>query len=140
MPEQVHSIQFQQGEPLVYQRKQPHILPLYRRDWDRIKRMASRIKTPKSICRILGTFALGVLSSSFVAIASVFKQREQHQGEFQTLVYVLLISLFAALLCYTIAFFTKKDTNTRGKELVIEMESIEADFVAPVNSDSGYDI
>lgn len=140
MAKQAQSIQFQQGEPLVYQRKQPHILPLNRRDWDRIKTMASRIKTPKTIFSALGTFALGVLSSSLVAIASIIKHKEQSQDEFQILIYVFLISFFATIIFYLIASFTKKEINTRGEELVSEMNSIEADYVAPINCDGGYDV
>lgn len=138
MPKQ--SLTFNQGEPLVYQRKQSHILPMYRRDWDRIKTMASRIKSPKHCFSTIGSIALGVLTSVFVAIASIFPDRKCHDQEFHTLIVVFIIACSISAICYLIAFFNKKEINTRGEELVSEMNDIESEFVSPLAGDKEYDI
>lgn len=138
MPKQ--SLTLNQDEPLVYQRKQSHILPMYRRDWDRIKTMAGRIKSPKHFFSTLGSIALGVLSSALVAIASIFSERDSNVEEYHTLTTVFIIACSVSAICYIIAFFKKKETNTRGEELVAEMNDIESEFVSPLAEEKEYNI
>lgn len=78
---------------------------MYRRDWDRIKTMASRIKSPKHCFSTIGSIACSI-----------------------------------SAICYLIAFFNKKEINTRGEELVSEMNDIESEFVSPLAGDKEYDI
>lgn len=134
------SISFFENEPVIHQRKQSHIMPMYQRDWDRVKKMAGRIKSPSRFLSAVSSFAAGVFSSSLVSLISIYSERESHPTTYQALIYAIIISLTVSVFFYLIALTNKRDIIVRGKELVDEMTNIENDFITPIESTKEYDV
>lgn len=135
-----HSISLFENDPVIHQRKQSHIMPMYQRDWDRVKKMAGRIKTPNHFLSAIASFASGVFSSSLVSLISIYSERGCNATEVQVLVYIVIISFFVGVVFFLFAFFVRKDINVRGRELVDEMTNIEKEFITPVGISKEYDV
>ena len=115
-------------------------MPMYKRDWDRVKEMAGRIKSPSRFLYAASSFAAGVFSSSLVSLIPIYSERESHPTEYHEVIFVIIISLAVSVLFYLMALNNKREITVRGKELIDEMTNIENDYITPIESTKEYDV
>jgi hypothetical protein len=121
---------------VLYQRKPEGMLPLTYSEWERIKSMVGKIKSPIQVNNTMGSICVGLFTTSVVTLFT-FNEKTNNWCRV-TILCICILSFILAIVFYYLHYTQESGLSVLGQDIIDEMNSIEKKFDTSLSDGTEY--